>query len=491
MTVISDKEKQVKNSVIYLILQGINSVLPIIAISIFTRILTREDYGVLALVQAYAIFASGLANFGMLPAYSRNYFQYRKDSVKLAQLLYSTIIFVIFTSCVLGFFTYFLRSEIAEFVVGSPKYGNLIILAFCGQSLYGCFFYFLTFYKNSENAIEYGKYIIAFSSLNFLFSLLFVGLLHVGVIGLIYAHLAAGLIVFCFVSIIMFKELSPSFSMKILRESILLGYPLTPRIFLGVINSQFDKYMIGVFATVGAVGIYGVGQRIANGASSFVNAIQNVFFPQVYKKMFDYGENGGKEVGRYLTPFAYICLFPAFFIALFAEEIISLITPSEFHGAIPIVTILALFFGCLFFGKQPQLVYAKKTYITSLLSFLSVGINIGVNIPFILKWGAIGAAWATLLAGLFSGILSFIVSQHYYRIEWEYKKIIAMYSIFFCGALTVLFLHQSIIGYQGRLFIKIIFLSLYLLLGAKIGVLTKANFQSIVRMAGSKINKAL
>ena len=489
MPVISDKEKQLKNSFIYLILQGINSVLPIIAISIFTRILTREDYGVLALVQAYAIFASGLANFGMLPAYSRNYFQYRMDKVKLAQLLYSTLGFVIFTSFIFGFLTYFLRSEIAEFIVGSTEYGNLIVLAFCSQSLYGFIFYYLTYFKNSENAIEYGKYIIAFTSLNFFFALLFVGFFRVGVIGLIYAHLLAGIIVFCFVSLIMIKKLSPAFSTKILRESILLGYPLTPRIFLGVINSQFDKYMIGVFATLGAVGIYGVGQRLANGAFAFVTAIQNVFFPQVYKKMFDYGENGGEEVGRYLTPFAYICLLPAFFIALFAEEIISVITPPEFHGAIPIVTILALFYGCLFFGKQPQLVYAKKTYITSLLSFVSVGMNIGINIPFILRWGAIGAAWATLLAGLLSGILSFIVSQHYYRIGWEYKKIGAMYSIFFCGALTVLFLHHFFIGYEARLLVKILFLSFYLLLGVKLRVLTKDNFQFIVKMIRSKINK--
>jgi len=54
---------------------------------------------------------------------------------------------------------------------------------------------------------------------------------------------------------------------------------------------------------------------------------------------------------------------------------------------------------------------------------VSIGSNIALNIPFIMKWGALGAAWATLLAGLISGSIYFLVSQHYYEIRWEYKNI--------------------------------------------------------------------
>ena len=43
----ANKEQQIKNSFIYLLPIIIGSVLSFIALSIFTRILTREDYGVL------------------------------------------------------------------------------------------------------------------------------------------------------------------------------------------------------------------------------------------------------------------------------------------------------------------------------------------------------------------------------------------------------------------------------------------------------------
>ncbi len=68
----TNKEQQIKNSFIYFLPVISGTVLPFSALSIFTRILTREDYGVLALAQIYAIFVSGMANFGMTAAYDRN-----------------------------------------------------------------------------------------------------------------------------------------------------------------------------------------------------------------------------------------------------------------------------------------------------------------------------------------------------------------------------------------------------------------------------------
>ena len=150
------------------------------------------------------------------------------------------------------------------------------------------------------------------------------------------------------------------FNWGILKESLKLSYPLTPKIFLGVIGNQFDKYMIGLLATVGGVGIYSIGQKVAGVVFTFMGAIQNVYSPQVYKRMFNLGQKGGESVGRYMTPFAYISIAVALLISLFSEEVISLLTPEPYHGAIDIVIVLSMFYGSWFFGKQPQLIYVKK-----------------------------------------------------------------------------------------------------------------------------------
>ena len=476
------KERQLKNTGIYFISQIINSVLPFITLPIFTRILTKEDYGIWGLAQIYAIFASGIANFGMMTAYQRNFFQYREDREKSSQLLYSSIVFVLLNFLAIAALTYKFQATLAGFIIRDTSQGPILFWAFCGQFFYGLFCYYLTYYKNEERAKDYTLNLIIYSLLNFFGSLLLVAYFRVGVIGLVYAQFFSAFIIFCGLSFRFFSHLKPSLNKNIFKESLFLAYPLTPKIFLGVINSQFDKYMIGLLATIGGVGIYFVGQKVAHAVFTFMTTIQNVYSPQVYRRMFDLGDEGGRSIGDYLTPFAYLSIAPALFVALFSEEITRLLTTESFHGASNIIIILCMFYGSMFFGKQPQLIYAKKTYITSFLTFISLFLNIVLNIPFIMKWGAIGAAWATLLAGLISGSISFAVSQHYYEIKWEYKKIAPIFFIFFASAILMILLRHFSVAYEFRLILKCASVFSYIYLGIKLKVITMENYTLIKNM---------
>lgn len=210
-----------------------------------------------------------------------------------------------------------------------------------------------------------------------------------------------------------------------------------------------------------------------------MTAIQNVFSPQVYKRMFNMGDEGGESIGRYLTPFLYISISVGVLISLFAEEIIYVLTPTSYHGATDIVIILSMLYGSYFFGKQPQLIFAKKTHITSMLTMVSIGLNVAINIPFILQWGAIGAAWGALTAGLISGAVTFRVQQHYYAIQWEYGKIILVFALFFGSSISLVMLRHWGVAYEARLIFKLAALAAYLYLGAHLNVLTKRNYHLV------------
>ncbi|MCG2756955.1 MAG: oligosaccharide flippase family protein [Desulfobacteraceae bacterium] len=480
----ANKEQQIKNSFIYLLPIIAGSILPFVSLSIFTRILTREDYGVLALAQVYAVFVSGLANFGMTAAYDRNYFQYRSNRLETARLLYSIILFVTLNFLFLASLTFVFRGTLSRLIIGSAEHGNILFWAFCAQFFVGANYYYLAYFKNSETAKDFTVYTIAISLVNLIVSLFLVAYIRIGIIGLVYAQLCSGAIIFSVLSYKFITTLKPSFSKSIFIESLKISYPLTPRIFFGVISTQFDKYMIGLLATVGGVGIYSIGQRVSNSIFIFMTAIQNVFSPQVYKKMFYLKEKGGETIGKYLTPFAYVSISVALLVSLFAEEIISILTPPSYHGAIDIVIVLSMFYGFLFFGKLNgnQLIFTKKMHITSLLTMVSIGLNVGFNIPLIMKWGAIGAAWGTLLSGLISGGISFAVSQHYYEIKWEYKNIGAIFFIFFVSAILMILMRHFSVAYEFRLILKCASVFSYIYLGIKLKVITMENYTLIKNM---------
>src|SRR3972149_2006190 len=146
-----EKEKQIKHGILYLSPMAVSTLLLLISMPIFTRILTKEDYGAIALAQIYASFVSGLSNLGLPVVYERNFFQYRGQR-GVAQLLYSTLSFVVPAFLLCACFTYFLRSYFSKWIIGSSDYGDLLFWAFCATGIVSIKNYYLTYFKNTENA---------------------------------------------------------------------------------------------------------------------------------------------------------------------------------------------------------------------------------------------------------------------------------------------------------------------------------------------------
>ena len=485
-----DKVKQVRNVIIYTIPLGIRSILPLITLPIFTRILSPEDYGVLSLAMIYAIFLSGLSNFGLTVAYERNYFQYHGNLEKQAQLLFTSLFFIISNFTLLSVTTFVFKNKISMLLTGSSNHGIFILITFIAHFFYSTVnLFFFIYFKNEEKPKPYSQYTIISILLNFIIALILVAYIQVGVVGIVLGQLTAGVIVFILLLYKLLKELPFSLNRLVLLESLKFSYPLTLGTLIKVINSQFDKYMIGLLTTVGGVGIYHIGKTISEVSFLFMTALQNVFNPQVYQRMFSESKKDNDSIGEYLTPFIYISIFITLCVALFSEEIITLLTPSTYHDAILILSVLSIYMGFLFFGKITgmQLIYSKKSYTASFLTFLSVGLNVLLNIPMITKFGAIGAAWATMLAGLISGSITFLVAQHYYKIDYEWHKVGWIMGTFFSGVIITILTRQLGTPYIWSLATKLVFLALFLRLGFRFKVLTNENYLIVKNVISSKI----
>ena len=140
----SDGIKQVQNSLLYFLPVIVSTVIPIMTLPLFTRILSKEDYGLLALAQVYGTLINGLANFGMQLAYERNYFEYRDSNKKIAQLLYSVLLFVTLNFIVLLSFTFVFGSIISRVITGSSEYGVFLLWVSESYFLSGLSYYYLT-----------------------------------------------------------------------------------------------------------------------------------------------------------------------------------------------------------------------------------------------------------------------------------------------------------------------------------------------------------
>ena len=119
---------------------------------------------------------------------------------------------------------------------------------------------------------------------------------------------------------------------------------------------------------------------------------------------------------------------------------------------------------------------------------MSVGLNVGLNIPLIMWYGAIGAAWATMLAGLTSGTISLLVAQHYYRVHYEWNKIAWIMGTFFIGSTIIVFMNILNTPYEYSLIIKLLFFIMFIFIGRKYRIITMDNFFEIRKSFLNKIS---
>ncbi|MCB9771000.1 MAG: polysaccharide biosynthesis C-terminal domain-containing protein [Candidatus Omnitrophica bacterium] len=477
------QSRHVKSGLLYLGATLVDSVVPFITLPFFTRVLTVGDFGVLALAQVFALVAGGLANFGMATAYNRNYFEFYEDKKKTGELFFTTIGFVAILGAILGCVTFFLQDSLSQWIIRSAHYGQLLFFALLGNILINLRLFFLTYLRNVDRPKQYVGNTVVLSILNLGLSLYFVVIAKVGVIGIIYAQVISASIILVGLLMQFLKELPLGWNTKFLVDEIKIGSPTVPMVFFSAVSTHFDKYLLGLLSTIDGVGIYSIGQKIATLNFTFMTSLQNVFSPQVYKKMFVGTEESRAEIGHYLIPFAYVVCFVGLCIVLFADEILRILVPPAFYGACDIVIILTLFYAILFFAKinGDQLIYAKKTFLTTGLLMLAAILNIMVNIFFIQKWGAPGAAWATFIARLLSACIIFKVAQSFVRISWQVKTMTLIFGTLFLAAIGLLILRQQSFAYSYQLIYKLLFVGVYLFVGKNVGLLTKSNITAVFK----------
>lgn len=480
--------RQITSASLYLLPVLVGNLIPILTLPVFTRLLSAEDFGAWALANAYAAVVGGLANVGLPITYDRNFFQYREGR-QPARLLYSVIGFSIVSFSICAVATWALRAPLTRWIIGDPVYQPILIWCLCSTAIVGIKAYYLAYLRNNEQAAAFSAYTLAERLLAAVLTVVLVAWADAGIMGLVIGQLLASALVLAVIAARFLRTCPPGFDRAMLADSLKLGAPLTPRILLGVVGNNFDKYLLGQVTSLGGVGIYSIGQRIAGIAFTYMTALQNLFGPQVYTRMFSGAAEAGASIGRYLTPFAYVSTLIAFLVAIFSEEILRVLAPAIYLAAIPIVTILVLYYAIQFFGKMPQIAYARRTHMISLLAALSTGLSVAFGAAGIWLWGTVGAAWGMLTAGLVMSVVSFNVGQRCFRIGWERGPLVAMFGLLFGSALLILGLRAVETSYPVLAIVKLAALAAFLSLGSSLGVITRENLGIIRDLATGRLQR--
>jgi len=213
---------------------------------------------------------------------------------------------------------------------------------------------------------------------------------------------------------------------KLLKQMLKYSWPLLIFGLAGIINETFDriilKYLLPDKTTAMAqLGIYGACYKIS---------ILMTLFIQTYKYaaepfFFEHAKAGNaKETYSALMHYFIIVCLLIFLVIMLYIDVVMLFVGKDFRagvGVVPILLMANLFLG-VFYNLSIWFKLTDRTKTGAAISITGAIITLVLNFLLIPVMGYMGAAWATLICYASMMVISYIMGQKYFPVNYDLKR---------------------------------------------------------------------
>lgn len=393
----------------YLFAEIFNKGLAFLTIPIFTRLLSPEEYGVLAIFTSILAIFTIIMGLNFHASIAVKYYDRDKD---FPEFLGTNLFFLFANNIILIFVCFIFNSSLASiFSVNSDIFIIAVIVS--------TFVFFiqveLSYLQASQQSKRYAGITVIRNLLVTSLAILWTYLLKDNrYYGNIYSQLIVLGIIFFFVMFNLKKVSKFSIKYRHLRYALLFSIPLIPHSLAGIVLSQIDRIMINNYLGSHQVGLYFLAYNVGLLVSVFVAALNNAWVPIFFESL----KNGYFEkIQKLAEKYSKVVLVAALGLILFSKDVITIMADKQYIDSYKIVPLFALsgvagFFYTLFVNYA---FYNRRTGLVSIISVAVCLINIFLNYILIPRFGYTGAACANLI----SNILLFIL--HYFNVRFIIK----------------------------------------------------------------------
>jgi len=221
------------------------------------------------------------------------------------------------------------------------------------------------------------------------------------------------------------------FNLKLLKAIVRYSYPIMLVGLFGMIIQNIDKILMPHLINsnaMNALAIYGANYKIGILMALFIQSYRLAFEPFFFKEGKN---NASKEV--YSKILKFFVIFGSIIyvgVLLFIDVVNILLLPEYYEGnvIIPYIMLGQLFFG-IYYSLSLWYKLTDKTNFGAFISCIGAVIAIIGNIILVPNIGYIGAAISSLICFLLMTVLSYLLGQKYYRINYPIRRILSHISL--------------------------------------------------------------
>ncbi len=220
------------------------------------------------------------------------------------------------------------------------------------------------------------------------------------------------------------------FSLPMLRSLLHFSLPLIPTLLSGWVVNLSDRIFIERFCDLKNVGIYSLAYAISGVILIIVNAFHMAYRPVFFRYAnAEDQEEGRRTIFNYNSQFLLVVMLIVFAVILFSREIIGILFEEQYASAafyIPLIALSYLFNAfCSLLGRFFE--QSKKMKTTMVIAVATALLNLLLNYLLIPRFGAYGAALATLITFVCIFVVRYMYVRKYcYFVPFHWKLILPL-----------------------------------------------------------------
>jgi O-antigen/teichoic acid export membrane protein len=452
-----------KDTLIYGTSTIIGRFLNFFLVPIYTNIFQPDEFGVVANIYAYIAMLNVLFTIGLESGYFK--FASTLEVGDEKENFTHPFMGIVFNALVLSSVLFFFAKDFTVLFQIELKFSSLLqltaLILFFDAIVTVPFAYLRLKHKPKKFALIRLSNIVV----NVVCNIIFIVVLKYGIISVFISNLIASAFTFILLSPDVFKNFHLSFNKDLVKELLRFSIPYIPAGISSNIVQVINRPILTSLKGEYAVGVFQANYRLGIFMMLFVSMFEfawRPFFLQNAK------EPDAKEIySKVMTYFLIIGSFIFILLSYFIDDIARMKLPfrgnligKSYWGGLDIVPVIL--FSYLLYGIYINLMAGiyieKKTKYLPLITGIAAIVNIVTNFIFIPSMDLMGAAISTLLSYFTMMVGIYIVSNKFYKIDYEYKKIILIFILTLSAYFLLIILSKFIIY---TFLIKIILILLF------------------------------
>lgn len=429
---------------------GIGNLLPrmigFILLPVYTNYLTPLDYGIIATIDMFAMYFGIIANAGFGSALMRYY--YDKNEQIWHRTLFSTSI--IFTSLfsISLFFIMFTITYLIRDIIQSDKfpifYFYMAIATIAIEVPIGLI---VTLFRVQERALSFLLLSIVRMVINIPLVVFLIAVEQLGVLGFLIGNLVTSVALVASVGIVLLVRNWARPDFRLAWHLAKFSMPYIPVGFLEAFLNSLGVLCLTLTGNLTLVGLYAVGQKIASIVSFAYVPIGAVWIPQIYKRAKQ--PDAARFVAQGTTITVFLMAGAALTVIAFGDFIIQRMTTAAYSEASKVIAPLAM--GYMLFALRPSIRIGFN--LADRTRWLPVAVAAPTVAGFLVTLalsaiaGPVGTAIGVALTLISVILLTGWWSQRYFRVPFEWRRLIKIAVCFAAGLAIALFLpHDRLIA---------------------------------------------